>query len=1004
VITPRRTTLFRTPSLAAFRTILVQWILDSTPRAARDTFVLVPTRAAGEQLRRTVEARLARQRASAIPWPVVGTRLDLYEELARRLPSLPPLLTGFEREVLLGAVCRCRVADGVLPPFALRPRLVAEMLALYDQVRRLGRNVDDFDRNLREELEPAQDSDRGAAKLLQQTEFLTSSYRAYEARLDADGALDEHRLRSRLSAEQGPSPLRRIIVTTADRIADPDGLWPADMTLLTRVPGLHTLDIVATEAVLGAGLLERLHAALPGCEEAAGAAAPLQRPVLMTPPSRSDAASLAFAYRDREEELTALARRVKTEHRAAVDVPLSRRGVIVSRPLPYLYLARAVFDDAAVPFEALDTMPLAAEPYAAAVDLVLDAVAKDFTRSALVALFRSPHFDLGAGQNQAGGGGAAALDSALAHARFLGGLDHLETLVDEWAAIDVPASRDERRAVAALAPARTMLQAMRPLSDLAAARRVVDQAAALLRWLQQHDRGGEGAATPAGSRRLRVRNAVWSALASLAEAHQRYDADAIADVVALTATIRRWLESQTFATTSGTAGVQIVDAQAARYGEFDDVQIVGLIDGEWPSLQRRNVLYPSSLLAMLEPLPAVADPHRRERDAVNAARAGFRDLLQSAARTVRVSTFALEHDAVVEPSMLLDEVRACGLTPVAAQDTGVRVSYADALALEPRRPEVMPAPARAWAVSRLAPTRSEQAFRGAAGPWVLPRVSVSRLERYLGCPFRFFAAEVLRLEEQPDDEEGRTPLERGVFLHDLWERFFAEWQQRGHGRIGIDDLSDARSLFTAVCEAALATLSPSEAALERPRLLGSAVDPGIAHRVFAMEANRPVRIVERLLEFQLQGDFVFRRRDGTARTVPLSAKVDRIDLLEDGTLRVIDYKSKNTPDLDAALQLPIYGLCARRRLEGRGGRTWTIGEALYVSFEGAKVEKPLKARGRSLDDLLDDAQERLIDTLENIAAGAFPARPASKSLCGPCAYKTVCRLDFVESTAPEDEA
>ena len=54
---------------------------------------------------------------------------------------------------------------------------------------------------------------------------------------------------------------------------------------------------------------------------------------------------------------------------------------MVARPLPYLYLAREVFDGADLPFEALDTLPLAAEPYAAAVDVVLECAAANFTQA-----------------------------------------------------------------------------------------------------------------------------------------------------------------------------------------------------------------------------------------------------------------------------------------------------------------------------------------------------------------------------------------------------------------------------------------------------------------------------------------------------------------------------------------------------------------------------------------------------------------------------------------------
>ena len=65
MITPRRTRLIRVPDLAAFRATLAEAILALTPETAADTFVLVPTRAAGEQLRRTVEDRALREDGDA---------------------------------------------------------------------------------------------------------------------------------------------------------------------------------------------------------------------------------------------------------------------------------------------------------------------------------------------------------------------------------------------------------------------------------------------------------------------------------------------------------------------------------------------------------------------------------------------------------------------------------------------------------------------------------------------------------------------------------------------------------------------------------------------------------------------------------------------------------------------------------------------------------------------------------------------------------------------------
>jgi ATP-dependent helicase/nuclease subunit B len=274
---------------------------------------------------------------------------------------------------------------------------------------------------------------------------------------------------------------------------------------------------------------------------------------------------------------------------------------------------------------------------------------------------------------------------------------------------------------------------------------------------------------------------------------------------------------------------------------------------------------------------------------------------------------------------------------------------------------------------------------------VLPRVSVSRIERYLKCPFQFYATDVLRLEEEPEDEDTRTPLERGRFLHELFETFFHEWQSRGHGRITPDLIDEARGLFERVCEEALASLGPADAALERARLLGSAVGSGIGERVFAMEADRAIDIRQRLLEYPLDGDFIFANTDGSTRVVTLSAKIDRVDLLRDGSFRLIDYKTKFVPDKKVALQLPIYSTCVRTRLRREQGRDVPLSEAMYLSFEGDKPIVALQPRDGSFDEVIADAEHRLIGALDDIAAGRFPPRPSPKSICSACPFVAVCR-------------
>jgi hypothetical protein len=227
VITPRRIRLLRARDLAGYRSTLTACAraLDSAgPGSSRaapagDTFVLVPTSAAAAQLSRTLRERLGGE----VTLPRIGSRDDLYAELVERLPSALRELSSFEREAILAAGAREAEDRGTPPPFHVRPALVAEMLALYDHVRRLGRTVDDFDRLLSGELEPAAESDRGAQQLLEQTRFLAASFRAYERHLAESEAGDEHALRAQLMGTPSSTPLRHLVVAIGDRPFDAGG-------------------------------------------------------------------------------------------------------------------------------------------------------------------------------------------------------------------------------------------------------------------------------------------------------------------------------------------------------------------------------------------------------------------------------------------------------------------------------------------------------------------------------------------------------------------------------------------------------------------------------------------------------------------------------------------------------------------------------------------------------------------------------------------------------------
>ena len=931
MITPRSTRLVRVADLHGFRDAAVSLACGGAPFDARDRLLVVPSRAAAAHLVRSIENRLLAA-DGAVLLPELITRDELHLRLAERLPYPVRPLTAAEREVLLGAACRLAIDSGAEPPFRLRPGLVAEILRFYDALRRNQKDVDAFERLALGVLEAGASDDRGAERLMRQTRFLVSAFRHFERRCADAGASDEHALASLIMTTPAARPWRHIVLAVGDRASDPHGLFAADWDLLARVPGLERIDVVATDSVVAGAFHERIHQLLPGIEEVRFEPdVNRPSPVLLVP----SGGGLTRGARDREEEVAGFARWVR--HAAGRgEVPdLDRVALVIHRPLPYVYLARNLLHAAGIPCQMFDTLPLAAEPYAAALDLVCSFVSGNFARVPAVALLRSPHFECSRVTHDE----VRELDTALSDAGYLGEPEILE--------------RIPLRAAQVLSEIAGELLPLR--SDAPCA----EHLDVLLSFLRRHERL---AATD--ERRLRARSAILGLLIALRDAFARFDPQAV-EFDTAAAMVRRWIEAQTFAPRTGESGVHLVDAASAPFGDFDLVQLAGLVDGEWPERPHRNVFYSP---AMLRDLGWSA-----ESDLLNGARAAFRDLLRLPSERLVVSTFTLENDAAVTASSLLDELEASALA-----------------ALEYALPARRMLPDETLERREADPER----FRGMTNGHAPRAFSLSALERYQDCPFKFFAADVLGLEEAPEDEPARSPRARGRFIHEVFQRFFEQWDARGDSAITPDRLDDARALFEEVAGAMLARLPDADAALERARLFGSAISTGMVDVVLGLEASRPVPVRERWLEYRLEGEFSLGVPGG--RRIPLKGVADRIDLLEGDRLRVIDYKSGYAPNPKRALQVPVYALCAQERLAARDGHEWPIDEAAYVAFSGKRALVPvIRTGGADRDGILASARDRLFAAADGIGRGEFPPRPHDPMICSWCAYASVCRKDYV---------
>ena len=746
-------------------------------------------------------------------------------------------------------------------------------------------------------------------------------------------------------------------------------MYACDFDLLTRLSGLRRLDVVATENLLSAGFHERLHNLLPGIEEVkvADASDPSLPPTLVVPQTDVEHRRW-FTARDREEELADFARELKhrTKHSSDAHPPtLDRCAIVYQRPLPYLYLAPQVFENCGIAYQSGDALPLSVEPFAAALDLVLTFVAAEGNRASTIALLSSPHFTF-----RVAAADVAALDRRLREIKFSGGWERL-------ASVSLTG-----RAAEALTVARSVAA---ELAAIQTAESAAAQLETLLKFLDKFDAASDPAA-PYGDRHLRARCAVMATIESLRDAYARHDAGALT-LDELTASLRRWIDSQTFTHPASESGVRLLDAATAAYADVDELRIVGLVENDWPEPATRSIFYPSSILAQLG-WPA---------DGSRAAgtRARFRDLLSLPRMRLSASAFTLEEDAVVSASPYVEELEAAGL-PTERREalTSASVFLHEKILCDPENATEAVAHDTTAAWLNLRASRSESVDeRGTVGPRAPETYAVSHVERYLECPFKYYAAHVLGLPEERDEEPGLTPQERGRFIHDVFEAFFNEWQRSGRQTITIENVADALAMFEQVADSKLEALPEADRALERTHLIGSAAAAGLAERAFAFEIEQGGEVVERLLEHPIEGRFAFQGRSGS-RYVAIRAKADRIDLMADGTLRVIDYKLSKAPKPARALQLSIYGVCAEQALDGRRGKAWSLTRAGYVAFKEKDAFVPL-SRSTELSDALREGQQRFLDAIAGIESGEFPVRPDDPFRCQWCGYSRVCRKDYV---------
>jgi ATP-dependent helicase/DNAse subunit B len=284
--------------------------------------------------------------------------------------------------------------------------------------------------------------------------------------------------------------------------------------------------------------------------------------------------------------------------------------------------------------------------------------------------------------------------------------------------------------------------------------------------------------------------------------------------------------------------------------------------------------------------------------------------------------------------------------------------------------------------------------------------SVSALNEYGHCPFRYWMSRVLRLERHEEPEPGLAANVRGDVYHKALELFFSKLKQE---RL-LEAVEEEQwlPLYEQALAQAITWLEERHDFYPGPFWHYDKLEINFRLKRFVREELKRLNSDEEQLKplyfeakfgFEEEGSYPALVIGADGAAVRLRGKIDRIDVgagreaSQPARVRVIDYKSGSVsmPPRDAAegrnLQIPIYALAAERVIVP-GGQAC---RGIYLSIGSGQPAGRFDFQGKE-HELMDLAQEFVLSYVKAVKGGDFTVRPNSQKACQTCRHDTICRI------------
>jgi len=294
--------------------------------------------------------------------------------------------------------------------------------------------------------------------------------------------------------------------------------------------------------------------------------------------------------------------------------------------------------------------------------------------------------------------------------------------------------------------------------------------------------------------------------------------------------------------------------------------------------------------------------------------------------------------------------------------------------------------------------------------------SISQLETYAKCPYKYFAERILRLEEIDEPKEEIEALEMGGLLHNIFYEFLKELKERKIVLFNCtnEEFNSAKKLLFEIAEKKIeeANFKSPLSFYEREKILGLNNNPekSILYEFLKQEREKSEGYFPEFLEVTFgkldKEDLPESVKNLKAGSVLVRGKIDRVDINYDTEeFRVVDYKlSGSRPTANdlydaVSLQLPLYLFAAKELIKAQLNKDYKSSGADIYSLKyrtgefGKKVITALS--GSSAEDIIEKCISEIEKYVTSISEGRFHLTQLKdrEKVCRYCSFRSVCRIE-----------